>query len=278
MTEAPDVDRPPRDMMQAMLRGFSERCPTCGKGRLFGKYLKVRDACPACGEALHHHRADDAPAYFTMLIVGHFIVGGVLALEKGLAPPTWVHLAIWLPLTLLASLLAPAARQGCPRRPAVGALHARLRLALPQRRSRRCRVSAGDRASRRCGQSSKQVDRARPHAVAVLLLDADVEPRVAGGPQLDPAPQRQAPLAHGLGQPLQPTARSRPPASNTRGSTPSSAIAASPDTRRGLERQPPAARRLQPQIDGAIVAGRHRLPGQRGRVLRSGCRDRGSSC
>ena len=34
-------------------------------------YLKVRDACPVCGEALHHHRADDGPAYLTILIVGH---------------------------------------------------------------------------------------------------------------------------------------------------------------------------------------------------------------
>jgi uncharacterized protein (DUF983 family) len=40
-----------------------------------------------------------------MLVVGHFIVGGALALERGLSPPTWVHLAIWLPLTLIASLL-----------------------------------------------------------------------------------------------------------------------------------------------------------------------------
>ena len=55
--------------------------------------------------ALCGHDGDDAPPYFTMLIVGHFIVGGVLALEKGLAPPTWVQLAIWLPMTLIASLL-----------------------------------------------------------------------------------------------------------------------------------------------------------------------------
>jgi uncharacterized protein (DUF983 family) len=99
------VSRRPRDVMRAILRGLAELCPNCGKGRLFGKYLKVRDACPACGEVLHHHRADDAPAYFTILIVGHFIVGGALALERGLAPPTWVHLAIWLPLTLIACLL-----------------------------------------------------------------------------------------------------------------------------------------------------------------------------
>ena len=105
MVEDPDVSRSPRNVMRAILRGFAERCPSCGKGRLFGKYLKVSDACPMCGEALHHHRADDAPAYFTILIVGHFVVGGALALERGFSPPTWVHLAIWLPLTLIASLL-----------------------------------------------------------------------------------------------------------------------------------------------------------------------------
>jgi uncharacterized protein (DUF983 family) len=104
MIEYDAAARPPRDVVRAMLRGFAQRCPSCGKGRLFGRYLKVRDSCPSCGEALHHNRTDDAPPYFTILIVGHFIVGGVLALEKAVGPPTWVHLAIWLPLTLVASL------------------------------------------------------------------------------------------------------------------------------------------------------------------------------
>ena len=67
-------------------------------------YLTVRDACPACGEALHHQRADDAPAYFTMFVVGHLVVGGVLSLEKAFAPPTWVQLSVWLPMTLVLSL------------------------------------------------------------------------------------------------------------------------------------------------------------------------------
>ena len=40
-----------------------------------------------------------------MFIVGHFIVGGLLSLEQALAPPTWVQLVIWLPLSLLLSLL-----------------------------------------------------------------------------------------------------------------------------------------------------------------------------
>lgn len=93
-----------RSLGEAMLRGARLRCPACGHGRLFRAYLKVVDTCPECREALHHHRADDAPPYFTMVIVGHIIVAGVLALEQAAAPPQWVHFALWLPLTLLFSL------------------------------------------------------------------------------------------------------------------------------------------------------------------------------
>ncbi len=38
----------------------------------------MRDHCPACGEALHHHRADDGPAYLTILIVGHILAPALL--------------------------------------------------------------------------------------------------------------------------------------------------------------------------------------------------------
>jgi uncharacterized protein (DUF983 family) len=48
-----------------------------------------------------------------MFIVGHVIVGGLLLLEQTYAPPTWVHLMIWLPLTLLLSLwLLPKVKGG----------------------------------------------------------------------------------------------------------------------------------------------------------------------
>lgn len=67
---APDDDRPTG---QSILRGLLCRCPACGRGPMFQGYLKVRDACPTCGEALHHHRADDGPAYLTILIVGHLM-------------------------------------------------------------------------------------------------------------------------------------------------------------------------------------------------------------
>lgn len=101
----PVIAEPRRDAWQAVWRGLRQRCPACGTGAMFGRYLKVVSACQACGTELHHHRADDAPPYFTMLIVGHLIVGGVLGLERMAAPSTFVHLAIWLPLTLVLSLM-----------------------------------------------------------------------------------------------------------------------------------------------------------------------------
>jgi len=68
---AADADAPAeRPVRTAMLRGWRRRCPNCGKGPMMRSYLKVRDDCPVCGEALHHHRADDGPAYLTILIVG----------------------------------------------------------------------------------------------------------------------------------------------------------------------------------------------------------------
>ena len=87
-----------------MLRGMARKCPACGVGSLYGGYLKVVDDCGHCGAQLHHQRADDAPPYFTMLIVGHVVVGGALALERAFAPSMLVHMALWLPLTLLMSL------------------------------------------------------------------------------------------------------------------------------------------------------------------------------
>lgn len=97
-----------RPLFRAMRRGFFGRCPDCGRGHIFRAFLKVADRCPDCGTELHHHRADDAPPYFVILIVGHVIVPLVLTLEVALRPPLWVHMALWIPLTLaLAMLLLP---------------------------------------------------------------------------------------------------------------------------------------------------------------------------
>jgi uncharacterized protein (DUF983 family) len=98
------VETHQRNGMTALSRGLQCRCPACGKGRMFRAFLKVSDHCPACNEELHHHQADDAPAYFDMLIVGHVVVPIVLSVEIAFAPPYWVHAALWLPLTLVLAI------------------------------------------------------------------------------------------------------------------------------------------------------------------------------
>ncbi len=96
---------PERPVLPALLRGAALKCPACGVGPMFRRYLKVADHCSHCGEALHHQRADDAPPYFTIAIVGHVVVGLMLAVEMAYRPALWLHAALWLPLTLILTLL-----------------------------------------------------------------------------------------------------------------------------------------------------------------------------
>ncbi len=100
---------PKRKAWAALRRGFIGRCPNCGRGKLFRAFLKVADRCPECGAELHHHRADDAPAYFVILIVGHIVVPLALVVEIEFAPPYWLHALLWVTLTiaLAVGLLQP---------------------------------------------------------------------------------------------------------------------------------------------------------------------------
>ncbi len=93
-----------RDWRSAIGRGMMGRCPHCGQGKLFRGFLKPVDHCEACGEAMHHQRADDLPPYIVITIVGHIVVGGLLMAEKYANWPMGLHLAIWPALTVLLSL------------------------------------------------------------------------------------------------------------------------------------------------------------------------------
>ena len=83
--------------VQSMLRVLKGRCPACGEGKLFSRYLKVQPTCSHCGLNLAKYPADDGPAYFTILIVGHLVVAPLL-----IFPVIWeASPAIVLPATLI---------------------------------------------------------------------------------------------------------------------------------------------------------------------------------
>ena len=87
-----------------MKRGFVGRCPHCGEGSLFRKFLKPVAECPVCHEDYTHQRADDFPPYVTIIVVGHVLIPIVLAVQTAIELHMFVHLAIWLPVTALATV------------------------------------------------------------------------------------------------------------------------------------------------------------------------------
>ena len=73
MIHTTDLSTEERPTKPALWRGLRRKCPNCGEGPMFSGYLKVNDKCPVCREDLSHHRADDGPAYLTILVVGHIM-------------------------------------------------------------------------------------------------------------------------------------------------------------------------------------------------------------
>ena len=88
----------------ALGRGLLGRCPACGNSHLFNGFLRVVSECSNCGAPLGLARADDAPPYFTILIVGHIVVPAMLLMQRASDPPMWLLSAIFLPLTFFLAL------------------------------------------------------------------------------------------------------------------------------------------------------------------------------
>ncbi len=99
---------PERPAWPAMRRGWRQRCPKCGNGPLFDRYLSLRETCPICGEDLSHARADDGPAYLSVLVVGKVIGTAMLWAYTALRPdPLVLAAACSVAATALALYLLP---------------------------------------------------------------------------------------------------------------------------------------------------------------------------
>ena len=102
-TPAEDVHEK-RDIAKAVKRGLFCRCPNCGEGRLFRAFLKPVDRCANCSADFTHQRADDLPAYLSIVLVGHIVVGGFMMTDMVWTLSNWTHLAIWTPLTVVLAM------------------------------------------------------------------------------------------------------------------------------------------------------------------------------
>lgn len=88
-------------LMRSIARGVGHRCPSCGEGKLFRRYLKVQPRCEQCSHDLSQYRADDGPAYLTILLVGHLVVAPLL-----LFPIVWESSAFYSVPIILSALIA----------------------------------------------------------------------------------------------------------------------------------------------------------------------------
>jgi len=110
MTSTPSTSALPASFWSAAKRGITGKCPRCGHGHLFRKWLKVADRCPVCTVDLSHQRADDFPAYIAMIVTGHLMAPLIimLSLDFDLGPGAMFAIIVPLALVMMLGMLQPA--------------------------------------------------------------------------------------------------------------------------------------------------------------------------
>lgn len=100
----------PEPAPSALRAGLFCRCPACGSGSLFQGFLNVRQRCDICHADFSGQDSGDGPIPFVIFVVGAIVVGLALFSEVRYEPPVWLHLTLWLPLTviLVLTLMRPA--------------------------------------------------------------------------------------------------------------------------------------------------------------------------
>lgn len=96
-----EAESPP--LLAASLRGL---CPRCGGSTLYVGMLRIAPRCARCGLDLAAFNVGDGPAAFLILIIGAVVTAAALALELAAEPPFWVHILLWVPLTLVLVLVS----------------------------------------------------------------------------------------------------------------------------------------------------------------------------
>ncbi len=110
-TDTADIYSPApaeRPTWPAVRNGLSHKCPKCGEGGLYEKYLTLRTECPSCGEDLSHARADDGPAYLSILLTAKVMGTLQLVVYEQWQPEPWLlALTFCIGVTVMALALLP---------------------------------------------------------------------------------------------------------------------------------------------------------------------------
>jgi uncharacterized protein (DUF983 family) len=92
--------RPP----STLSTGLRCRCPRCGEGRLFSRFLTIADHCEACGLDFGFADPADGPAFFVMSGVGILVIAAWAVWAVIGQPPIWAQVAAVFPALIIGCL------------------------------------------------------------------------------------------------------------------------------------------------------------------------------
>jgi len=98
--------------LSSVKTGLAGRCPRCGEGKLYQSMLKPVERCAICGLDMQFAEEGDGPAVLVILLLGGVIAGMALTVETVFHPPIWLHLVLWLPVTVALAIFALRAMKG----------------------------------------------------------------------------------------------------------------------------------------------------------------------
>ncbi len=78
--------------------------PALWRGAALFRFRDGSTACQACGLDYKFADSGDGPAVFVILLAGFVVVGLALWTEIHYEPPIWLHMMLFLPMTLLVCL------------------------------------------------------------------------------------------------------------------------------------------------------------------------------
>ena len=99
-------------MVDPVRAGATGRCPRCGQGRIYDGLLSLAGRCSRCELNLTAFNVGDGPAAFLIFFIGAIIVGLAMWLELSVSPPWWLHVILWVPLTVAGAILALRVSKG----------------------------------------------------------------------------------------------------------------------------------------------------------------------
>uniref|UniRef100_UPI003B63AA5D DUF983 domain-containing protein n=1 Tax=Sphingomonas sp. PL-96 TaxID=2887201 RepID=UPI003B63AA5D len=75
-------------------------CPRCGAKTLFAGFIAFAPRCTNCGLDFLRFNVGDGPTVFLTMGIGTLVTVLAVVVELVFSPPTWLHILLWLPLTL----------------------------------------------------------------------------------------------------------------------------------------------------------------------------------